>query len=326
MPLATGVDVDITGEDDVYGIKVDATTNGVSLSDDVYGVYSDPGSTAGDNWAFYGLGNSYASGGTWQTSDKQFKQEIATLENALEVIEQLRPTSYQFKTEEYDLLRLPTETQYGFIAQELEEVMPELVREVRHVTNYNEAEENNVEKEYIKFKAVNYTPLIPLLVSAIQEQQSEISSKDEEVDQLATELEELKNQQQQMLKLIENMSEEMSSISSCCELKMQTEGSSLGNIQHSETGGNQESKLFQNMPNPFSKTTVIPFYLANDIREAIIIITDLNGQEMDEIRINTTGSGQVNFNAEQLNSGGQFFYTLMVDGKVIETRKMIQVK
>ena len=107
-------------------------------------------------------GNVAISGSILPVSDVRLKKDIKTIKNGLETIQQLHPTTYHFRTEQFDDMTLPTELQYGFIAQELEQILPELV------TNSNNPDKNK------NFKRVNYTALIPFLVKGMQEQQEEI--------------------------------------------------------------------------------------------------------------------------------------------------------
>ena len=79
-------------------------------------------------------------------------------------------------------LHLDNKPQFGFIAQELESVFPDLVKEekapVFKVTSEtNEAGMTISKKElekYEEYKAINYVGLIPVLTKAIQEQQEMI--------------------------------------------------------------------------------------------------------------------------------------------------------
>lgn len=64
-------------------------------------------------------------------------------------------------------MSLPSGYHFGFIAQELEEVLPELVGTAVHPAEYDD--EGNMIAEAIEMKGVNYDGLIPILTGAIQE-------------------------------------------------------------------------------------------------------------------------------------------------------------
>ncbi len=71
-------------------------------------------------------GNAY--GDSWQTaSDIRFKKEINTIEDASEKVLGLRGVTYKWKKDEFPKRAFGDEMQYGFIAQEVEEVLPDLV-------------------------------------------------------------------------------------------------------------------------------------------------------------------------------------------------------
>lgn len=78
-----------------------------------------------------------------------FKENISTIESGISILEELNPIKFSWKdTKEFS---------HGFIAQELEKVIPESVSE-------NEG-----------IKSVNYDSIIPFLVKAIQELNKEIN-------------------------------------------------------------------------------------------------------------------------------------------------------
>ena len=74
----------------------------------------------------------------------------------------LIPVTYEFKTDEFPYMKLPEGVHNGFIAQDIEQVFPDLVSlEKQPDSNQNP----------FLFKGVNYLELIPLLTKAIQVQQ-----------------------------------------------------------------------------------------------------------------------------------------------------------
>ena len=89
-------------------------------------------------------------------SDQNLKENIATLSSGLAKIEALRGTTFTWKDERRE------GTQYGFIAQEVKAVIPELVS-----TNIDPV-------THEPFLSVNYDGVIPVLVEAIKELKAEI--------------------------------------------------------------------------------------------------------------------------------------------------------
>ena len=118
----------------------------------------------GDN----NIQNVYTSGtvhaaGTALTSDVRLKRNIKPLTNSIEQILKLNPVSYEKKinlsSNDYSI------KENGFIAQEIQKVLPDLVKEG---------------KDKDKLLSVNYTALIPVLTKSIQEQQQQIASQQKE--------------------------------------------------------------------------------------------------------------------------------------------------
>lgn len=100
-------------------------------------------------------------------SDRKLKKNIEDLENATDYINSLKPKTYQFDTESYPELNLPKGNHYGLIADELEKLLPTLVRENQSLS----LDENS---KIVNFKTVNYDELIPILIKGLQEQSIEI--------------------------------------------------------------------------------------------------------------------------------------------------------
>jgi trimeric autotransporter adhesin len=109
-------------------------------TDDAYQV-----GQGGKRWAYI-----YASNGTIQTSDIRQKKNIKNLHYGLSEILKLRPVSYMWKTGN-------TNTKLGLIAQETIDIIPEVV---------------TVPKNENEFYGMNYAEIVPVLIKAIQEQQT----------------------------------------------------------------------------------------------------------------------------------------------------------
>jgi hypothetical protein len=155
------------------GNRIALTAQASGGSGTNYGVY---GSASGGatNYAGYFLGNVTVTGTFSNPSDDDLKENIDSLADVLPALTMLRPIRFDFrKGAEYQDLNLPSGRQYGFSAQELESVFPELVRTESHLSP--EDLEGNREASPLIYKSVNYLGLIPLLVEAIKEQQAMIA-------------------------------------------------------------------------------------------------------------------------------------------------------
>ncbi len=85
----------------------------------------------------------------------------------------------------------------------------------------------------------------------------------------------------------------------------------------------EEFKLEQNYPNPFNPTTSIAFNISKK-RFVQLIVYDILGKKTAKL-VNEDlkpGAYEVNFDGS-LYSSGTYFYQLIVDGKVIDSKKMI---
>ncbi len=176
----------VAGEGDRFGLF----GNGENGSLANYGVY---GRGAGGNaaigvygMAFGGATNFavYAQGDLAYTgsligppSDLRFKLDVQPFEDALSKLMQLEVRSFEYRTG-VDLagLQLPSGRRVGFVAQELEEVMPALVADTYHPQTPELMGEKSLEAELPSYKSLKEIDLIPYLVRAIQQQQAEIDS------------------------------------------------------------------------------------------------------------------------------------------------------
>jgi hypothetical protein len=109
---------------------------------------------------------------TMATSDISTKENICTLSNGLNSVMNLRGISFTWKTDP------EMGTRIGFIAQEVEKVLPELV-----FTNPADG-----------LKGVNYAEMTAVLVEAVKEQQNQIEDQQKEIDELKALVNNLVNQ------------------------------------------------------------------------------------------------------------------------------------
>lgn len=164
----------------------------------------------------------------------------------------------------------------GVVAQEVEEVVPEVVRTTLNGT-----------------KAVAYTELVGLLIEAIKEQQSQI--------------EELKAQvfSQESTNPVRNLrsvsDKDALSISSDVAVK---------------------NMLYQNVPNPFTSDTKIRYTLSEDVVNANLYIYNMQGTQIKNISGLSGGAGVITINGRELKAG-MYIYTLIADGKEVDTKRMI---
>ncbi len=158
-----------------YGIY--AYASGASNAN--YGVYAFAPTNSG--YAVYASGNVYCTG-SYLPSDRRLKNQISAYQDGLATVMRLRPTRYRYDRSQYDYMNLPEGEQVGFVADEVKMVLPD---QVQH--SFQPFEEEMVEatgQQGLDFEAVNYISLIPILTSAIQEQQKMIEVLQKRIEEL----------------------------------------------------------------------------------------------------------------------------------------------
>ncbi len=264
-------------------------------------------STTNATYAAEFNGKVYASGG-YVTSDKNLKQNIHDFANAMSIINKLKPLSYEFKKDaQYAFLHLPAGSHYGLMAQDLEQVLPNLVSEAPHHSiriNPASTRQNEVgrpssvtlpdveKKESLTIKAVNYVELIPVMIKGMQEQQTQIDKLNGINEKLQYEIDELKS----LLSKTNN-----------------------GAPVSSSTG-----YLKQNVPNPAINNTVINYSLPANTTHAQLIISDAKGSALKVYNL-SKGEGKVNTGIEDLPAGS-YNYSLYINDKKIGSKQMVIIK
>jgi hypothetical protein len=112
-------------------------------------------------------GNICASGTIGACSDARYKTDITQLEGALARLELIRGVNFNWRTDEFPDKHFRTDRDFGFIAQELKEVVPQVV---------------TLGKD--GYYSVDYGRLTPLLVEAVKE----LDAKTAKIDELEARL------------------------------------------------------------------------------------------------------------------------------------------
>ncbi|MCI0393438.1 MAG: tail fiber domain-containing protein [Chloroflexi bacterium] len=104
------------------------------------------------------IGNVGASGFV-ETSDVRWKKNMTPIPDALRKVLQLRGVQFEWNTADYAEMNFPAGRHIGLVAQEVEQVIPEVV---------STAEDG--------YKSVAYANLVAVLVEAVKELQAEVES------------------------------------------------------------------------------------------------------------------------------------------------------
>jgi len=128
-------------------------------------------------WAFLSQGDygAAAGGNYWIASDERLKKNIHPITNSLNKIMAMKTYSFEYDIENHSKYFKATRTNLGFLAQELEQVLPEAVAS-KTIGSLNVDRANpDKSSETMQMKAVNMNAVVPVLVNAIQEQQQIIN-------------------------------------------------------------------------------------------------------------------------------------------------------
>ena len=134
--------------------------------------------------------------------------------------------------------------------------------------------------------SINYIELIPLLIQAVQDLSDQVS---------------------------------LLSYSSSKESIRQSAPQQLGyNTDIKST----TTSLSQNLPNPFTEVTEISYIVPTNAQQATIYIYSMSGVQLMKYDLSTLGESSIIIGANELYAG-TFLYSLVVDGKIIDTKQMI---
>lgn len=113
-------------------------------------------------------------------SDRRLKENDQNISNGLAIISSLRPVKFNWKSNTYRVLNgIAPSLDYGFIAQEVEEVLPEAIGEITAAPSRPDdgAQAASLEAELGTYKGMDYVKLIPFLTAAIQELNAKVEAQ-----------------------------------------------------------------------------------------------------------------------------------------------------
>lgn len=150
------------------GLRITSIGSNTMTSWNIYNYYGGPGTTS--LWfASDGVDKAYIdyAGVYHQVSDRRLKKNIDYMvsNNILSKIISLKPAFYQMQNDDNG-----SSKQTGFISQDVENVFPELISDIKGI------------------KMMNYTGLIPILTKGMQEQQQQIEALSKRIEQLENQL------------------------------------------------------------------------------------------------------------------------------------------
>ncbi len=142
------------------------------------------------------------------------------------------------------------------------------------------------------YLSVNYIEIIPLLINTIKQQDAKLEQQDERIAEL-----------------------EKSALPQAQRAKAAAKNT---NVQDNVS----EAMLLQNTPNPFSEATVIGYSLPDDVADAAIYVYDMQGTQLQKHELTQRGCGTLTISGGTLRAG-MYLYSLIADGSLIDTKRMI---
>ncbi len=137
----------------------------------------------------------YATNGVITTSDMNLKTNVQPLTYGLKELLKLNTITYNWKNYKLGKTTIPLEKQekkIGFSAQQLLEILPEVVQTHSWVPVNENGDYKEVKNEHL---GVNYSDIIPVTVKAIQEQQAQIDELRNEIALLKEAIQALKDKE-----------------------------------------------------------------------------------------------------------------------------------
>jgi hypothetical protein len=238
-------------------------------------------------------------------SDARMKENIRDITPPLNRLKQLRSITYNLKEQQEELV-IPDKVlnDPSVDIEKLKEELKKLPKTNKELLNRNfygflaqdvqKLFPDLVYKDSEGMLSIDYIGMIPLLVDGLKEQQTRI-------EQLQTQIDE---QQKQIASILKAM-----------DARKFFSDDTIETVP----------LLFQNIPNPFNQSTEIRFYIPAAIQTASLYIYDMNGIRKMNLNITARGNNSVTVNASSLEAG-LYFYTLICDGKPIDTKQIILTK
>src|SRR5262249_36522146 len=108
------------------------------------------------------------------SSDARFKREVVEIEGALAMVRALRGVRFDWKRDEFPQRGFAQGRQVGFIAQEVEETLPEVVS-----------------RDSEGYLAIDYAKVTPVLAEAVRELADQTDAQRQEIETLRGRVSEL---------------------------------------------------------------------------------------------------------------------------------------
>lgn len=240
-------------------------------------------------------------------SDESIKTNVQDLTGSLNKVLEMRGVSYDWDNTVHPELNLDSLNQVGFIAQEIQLIDPRLTFV---------ADDNLLH--------VKYEKIVPILAEAIEELNVQVESKDSIIDSLQNQVADLNNRLTQLENCLSGILPYLCQLSHSAIQANTPEAQEEVRKNLNVTLSNRSAiVLDQNVPNPFAEQTVINFSIPETVKKAQIHFYDGNGRFMNSVEVTERGLGSITVFGSDLSTG-VYTYTLVADGQVVATKKMMK--
>ncbi len=189
----------------------------------------------------------------------------------------------------------------------------EILRKLQGVTYKKKSDEKNIAVTHIGLIAQDVKKVIPEIV--YQKEKGGLGIAYEELIPLL--IEAIKEQQIQIERLT-------AQINDCCTNNNSLKSASVATEATTDLANNKAS-LDQNIPNPFSRETQIGCYIPEGSGPSVLYIYNMNGNQLQQYIIKGKGKQSVTINSNSLEPG-MYLYALVIEGKEVDTKRMILTK
>ena len=220
-------------------------------------------------------------------SDSTLKNNVTPLINSLALLKQLNGINFKWDTLNYPWKNLETDNQIGYIAQDVNAIVPEVVFQ-----------------DDSGYYHVDYQKLMPMVTEGMKQ----LDSVNQALETRITAIEDCIN-----------------SANICASQLRLNEEDDNNEGQVVELENLNAIILDQNLPNPFKEKTTINYSIPEEVIEAQLLFYDMNGRIIKQVDINERGDGKMTVYGENLKNG-IYTYSLIADGELISTKRMVKSK
>jgi len=243
-------------------------------------------------------------------------ETLDTLGNIVTPSSTITSIDTAFWNGKYDIENI---VQTGLIAQQVDSAAMQIGYDFNGIKRPNNANQ---------LYGLNYTQFVIPLIKGEQELSKTNDSLKKCLNTIDSLMNQLKNKDSLLTGTVINL---MTAVANCCthgatnkSINNTDNNDSLRNILNFKLTLSEEPVLGDAQPNPNSGNTQIPYFLPNNIIDAQIIFTDILGKLLLKESLQP-GYGLMNIDTWDLPSG-IYTYSMLIDGKIFDSKKMIRNK